>query len=69
MVGQVIKNGMGAIELDRKAAWKDHGFVILCVIPKKGEFVTWWQAPSGSTESGHYFTNLKDALEDFEGRS
>ena len=68
MIGQIIPNKTGAIELDRKAGWKDEGFIILCVIPKKGEFVTWWQAPNGSTESGHYLTNLKDAMEDFGKR-
>lgn len=68
MVGQAIKNGMGAIELDRKAAWKDEGFIILCVVPKRREFVTWYQNEKGATISGHYFPILKDAMEDFGKR-
>ena len=68
MVGQTIKNGTGAIELDRKAAWKDEGFIILCVIPKKREFVTWYVNGKGITYSGHYSPLLEDAMEDFGKR-
>lgn len=67
-VGQTIKNGTGAIELDRKAAWKDEGFIILCVVPKRREFVTWFLDVKGRTYSGHYFPLLEGALEDFGKR-
>jgi hypothetical protein len=67
-VGQIIKNGMGAIELDRKSAWKDEGFIVLCVIPKRREFVTWFLDVKGHIYSGHYSLSLKDAMEDFGKR-
>lgn len=66
-VGQIIKNGTGAIELDRKAAWKDEGFIILCVVPNRREFVTWY-LKGAATYSGHYFPLLEGALEDFGKR-
>ena len=67
-VGQTIKNGTGAIELDCKAAWKAEGFIILCVVPKRREFVTWFIDVKGHTYSGHYFLSLEDAQEDFGKR-
>ncbi len=68
MVGQIIENGTGAIELNRKAAWNEEGFIILCVIPKKGEFVIWYQGPDGPTVSGRYFQTLPDAFSHFTNR-
>ena len=67
-VGQIIKNDTGAIELDRKSAWKDEGFIILCVVPKRREFATWFLDAKGHTYAGHYFPLLKDAMEDFGKR-
>ena len=74
MIGQIIDNGTGAIELDRKNAWQDkmstiQGFIILCVIPNRQQFVTWYMDDKGLAYSGHYSIDLKCALADFEARS
>lgn len=74
MVGQIIDNGLGAVELVRKNAWHDRmstiqGFIILCVVPEKKQFATWYMDEKGITYSGHYYDDLKGALADFEARS
>ena len=43
-------------------------YIILCIWPKRGEFVTWYLDPNGDTTSGRYFTDLEAAQEDFKNR-
>ena len=69
MRGDKVINGTGAIELERKAI-KD-GSIVLCVIPSRREYVTWWtgEGSHNATVQGHYTTSLEDALEDFNTRN
>ena len=72
LTGTQLKNG--GIILDSKEArtgfGEKVGYVVLCFIPEKSEFATWWMARDDySTSSGNYFWDLKDAQEDFNERS
>jgi len=68
MVGKIIHPELGAIELARKNSSND-GFIVLAVIPKKGEFVTWWiSSREDVMVCGHYTLTLKDAFADFNDR-
>ena len=70
-VGDVLENGTGAILLAVKKDWKDYGRIVLCLIPKRREFVTWW-APAedlSKTVGGNYYMSLQGAMEDFNTRS
>lgn len=69
MVGKIIHPELGAIELARKNSSND-GFIVLAVIPKRGEFVTWWMSSREDVMvTGHYLLTLKDAWEDFNERN
>lgn len=49
----------------------EHGEVILAYFREPQPWVTWRFRPGHyeSTGAGHYFSNLADALEDFEDRA
>jgi len=72
--GTKLKNGTGAIVLAYKVAgyrdsWKNEGWIVLCVIPERGEFATWWMNSKGETYHGHYTTDLETGLNEFKERS
>lgn len=67
-VGKVIHPELGAIELARKPSGGD-GFIVLSVIPKRGEFVSWWiNNIEDLICSGHYTRDLDSAWRDFNDR-
>lgn len=44
------------------------GVIILCIIPNRKEFVTWWADKDLNTFNGHYYLNLYAAIQDFKRR-
>lgn len=67
-VGKIIHQELGAIELARKPSSND-GFIVLALIPKRREFVTWWMAAAEDlVVSGHYTLELDSAWQDFNDR-
>ena len=46
----------------------NNGLIILCVIPGKNEFVTWWMNDQQQTFNGHYYQDLDRAIRDFKRR-
>ena len=66
--GMKLKNKTGAIVLEYKLTQLDKGYIILVIIPRQGEYVTWWMNEEGNTFHGHYTLDLGDAIEDFKAR-
>lgn len=73
MRGSRLQNGTGAIVLEKKAldqvSSEDYyNFIVLCIIPRQRQYVTWWMNQEGQTFHGHYTLRLEDALKDFRER-
>lgn len=66
--GMELKNETGALILEHKKTQLDEGWIVLCLVPKNGNYVTWWMNPEGQTFHGHYYLGLEGALEDFKAR-
>jgi len=66
--GMRLRNKTGAIVLEYKLTQLDKGYIILAIIPRQGEYVTWWMNEEGHTFHGHYTLDLGDAIEDFKAR-
>lgn len=67
--GKVLLDSLGAIVLEYKQDFTKEGFIILCIIPSRGEYVSWW-IPDNSlgTIHGHYTHDLHDAVDEFDKR-
>ena len=56
----------GAIVIDTRHHAGD--FLILCIRPASGEYISWYVGTHGQLASGHYFRDLSHAVEDFNIR-
>lgn len=70
LIGGVVNEGepAEAIIIDAKFTFLGKGFIVLCVIPERGEFVTWWMNNEMQTFNGHYTTELNDSVKEFYTR-
>jgi len=67
--GTVLLSSLDAIVLEYKPDCTGDGMIILCLIPKRQEFVTWYLTDEGNTVHGHYFKELGQALYNYHRRS
>lgn len=64
-VGQKIENGTGAIFITQRTDILGDTY-ILCLLPGRGEFVSWFLSEDGKTFHGHYyFQNFHACYEDY----
>jgi hypothetical protein len=70
LVGKTVNKGdpAEAIILDAKQDFLNDAHIVLCFIPARREFVTWWMNADMQTFHGHYALNLKDAFNEFRLR-
>ena len=64
--GTKLKNGATVIQ--GKDNIFHEGYTVLCV-KDNGEFVTWITDEAGNTYHGHYYSDIQEALNDFNNRS
>lgn len=69
--GDIIQDDLGAILLESKLTDQpeDVYYIVLALIPKQRQYVTWLMDHHGCTFSGHYFLFIEDGLKDFEERN
>ena len=70
LIGTVVNKGdlAEAIIIDAKEDFLGKGFIVLCLIPERKEFVTWLMTEDAGTVNGHYFLNLSMAFDEFKAR-
>lgn len=71
----IVKSAVEFVVLESKPARQSKGLqrgeIILCKLYNNAtKYVTWWHSlDDGGYVSGHYFGDLKDALEDYGDRN
>jgi len=71
LVGQVVNAGNyaeGIILLARQSWVNLDEVIVLCIIPRQKEFVTWLMDENQDTFHGHYYLGLEEAIQDFHKR-
>ncbi len=69
-IGKTVNEGdpAEALIIEAKEEFLGNGFIVLCILRNRKEFVTWWMNEDMKTFHGHYYLHLGDAWEEFKSR-